>query len=188
MRDVGGTTYRPCPPREVGEATGMYSNCFYSPLLLILVSSGCFFSTEYDDRRGEMGRDQRGRDGVSFVPSSGGRGGGTGMCPLFFVLYSPLLFFSLFLFFDCFFEDYHHNHSRPVHFGEVHCRRVEILTDTSSPRGSFLVNIFWAHKNCLWHSFLAFRSPNITYFLASLPFSGNFTVASIFGSLCSCLP
>ena len=44
-------------------------NFIYSPLLLILLTSSCFFSTEYDDRRDGIGRDQRGRDDVSFAPS-----------------------------------------------------------------------------------------------------------------------
>ena len=77
------------------------------------------------------------------------------------------------------------------------CRPVATRTKTAAMtnevvanlRGSLLVNIFWAHKNCLWHSVLAFWSPNITYFSRKLGvFLGNFIVASIFGSLCSCLP
>ena len=55
--------------------------------------------------------------------------------------------------------------------------------------GPFWSTFFWAHKNCLWHSVLAFWSPKITNFLASLPcFLRNFTGAFIFGSLLSCLP
>ena len=55
-------------------------------------------------------------------------------------------------------------------------------------RGPLLVNIFWTHKNCLWHYVLAFGSPRITDFLASLPFFlCNFTRAFIFGSLFSSL-
>ena len=105
MSDVGETTHRPCPPPEVGGATGMYSNCFYSRFLLILFFSGCFFSTEYDDRRGGMGRGQRRRDDVSFVPSSRSGGGGDGhvfrfFCPLFSSsLHLTVFIIRLFLFF-----------------------------------------------------------------------------------------
>ena len=41
--------------------------------------SSCLFPTEYNDRRGRVGRDQRGRDDVLFAPTLRGPGGkGTG--------------------------------------------------------------------------------------------------------------
>ena len=56
--------------------------------------SSCFFSTEYDDMRGGMGRIRRGRDDVLFAPSSRSRGRKRVCVPLFLVLYSPRLLFS----------------------------------------------------------------------------------------------
>ena len=77
----------------------LYHFLILSALLLILLLSDCLFSTEHANRRGGMGRKRRGRDYVSFAPSSGCRGGATGVYSVIFVCYSPLLFFSLFLFF-----------------------------------------------------------------------------------------
>ena len=48
-----------------------------STLFLILLPTDCLFSTEYVNRRGVMGRERRGRDYVSSVPSSGGQRGGS---------------------------------------------------------------------------------------------------------------
>ena len=53
-----------------------FFNSFYSPLLLMLLLSGCLFSTEYNDRRSGMDRDQRGQDNALFAPSLEGRVGG----------------------------------------------------------------------------------------------------------------
>ena len=49
---------------------------------------------------------------------------------------------------------------------------VVILFHHCHLRGPLLVNIFWTHKNCLWQSVLvlAFGSPKIINFLASVPF------------------
>ena len=60
-----------------GAADGcvLYHFLILSALLLILLLSDCLFSTEHANRRGGMGRKQRGRDYILFVPSLGGRGG-----------------------------------------------------------------------------------------------------------------
>ena len=55
--------------------------------------------------------------------------------------------------------------------------------------GPFYSTFLRTRKNCLWHSILAFWSPNITHFLASLHFFlCHFTGASHFGLLFSYLP
>ena len=66
-------------------------------------SFGLPFSTEYNNRRGGAGHDQRRQDDVSFAPSSGGPGG-KGTCSVIFCsLFSSSLFllflFSNYLFF-----------------------------------------------------------------------------------------
>ena len=53
---------------------------------------------------------------------------------------------------------------------KINCQKSENTADRSTSEGPFWSTFFWTHKNCLWHYVLAFGSPRITNFLASLPF------------------
>ena len=61
--------------RNVVRYGGIGATDGYVLSLLILLLSGCLFSTEYNTKRGGMGRERRGGDYVLSAPSSGGRGG-----------------------------------------------------------------------------------------------------------------
>ena len=76
-----------------------FLNSFYYPLLLILLLSLCLFSIEYNDRQSEWG--VTGAGGTTYCSRPPREvGGNRYVFRYFYVLYSPLLFLSLFLFSD----------------------------------------------------------------------------------------